>query len=115
MRVVIPQAMRAIIPPTGNQVINMVKATSMVSVIAMSDLLYTVQTIYNQTFQTIPMLMVAVIWYLIINTILGVVQAFVEYHYSKGSDSARTIAASIMTYLHQHGSRKSVTSLEKES
>ena len=52
-RILIPQAMKAIIPPTGNQVISMVKATAMVSIIAMDDLLYSVQAIYNTTFQTL--------------------------------------------------------------
>ena len=53
-RIVLPQAMRFIVPPTGNQLISMLKATSLVSVIALADLLYTVQSIYNRTFQTHP-------------------------------------------------------------
>lgn len=76
--------MRSIIPPTGNQVISMVKATAMVSVIAMDDLLYSVQTIYNENFQIIPLLLVAVIWYLVITSVLTVVQAKIERHYRKG-------------------------------
>ena len=83
-RIVLPQAMRFIIPPTGNQVITMVKATALVSVIALSDLLYTVQSIYNRTFETIPMLLVACVWYLVITSILYVVQSFIERHYSRG-------------------------------
>ncbi|HET7412375.1 MAG TPA: amino acid ABC transporter permease, partial [Pararhizobium sp.] len=82
-RIVIPQAMRAIVPPTGNQLINMVKATSLVSVIAMYDLLYAVQAIYNRTFEIVPMLLVAVIWYLIITSILNVGQGWLERHYSR--------------------------------
>lgn len=82
-RIVIPQAMRSIVPPTGNQLISMVKATSLVSVIAMSDLLYAVQSIYNRTFEIIPMLMVAVIWYLIITSVLNVVQGYIERYYSR--------------------------------
>lgn len=84
-RIILPQAMRFIIPPTGNQVISMVKATSLVSVIAMADLFYTAQSIYNRTFETIPLLLVAVIWYLIITSLLNVGQSFVEKHYSRGS------------------------------
>lgn len=84
-RIVLPQAMRSIIPPTGSQVINMLKATSLVSVIALADLLYTVQSIYNQTFQTIPLLLVACVWYLIITSILYVAQAFIERHYARGA------------------------------
>ena len=83
-RILIPQAMTAIIPPTGNQVISMVKATAMVSIIAMDDLLYSVQTIYNVTFQIIPLLIVAVIWYLIITSVLSVIQWMIERHFSKG-------------------------------
>lgn len=53
--------MRAIVPPTGNLVISMIKATAMVSIIAMDDLLYSVQAIYNQNFQIISLLIVAVL------------------------------------------------------
>jgi polar amino acid transport system permease protein len=83
-RIIIPQAMRAIVPPTGNQLISMIKATSLVSVIAMADLLYSVQSIYNRTFEVIPMLLVAVIWYLIITSILNVGQSYIERYYSRG-------------------------------
>jgi polar amino acid transport system permease protein len=83
-RVVIPQAMRSIVPPTGNQVINMVKATAMVSVIAMGDLLHSVQDIYNANFKVIPLLMVAVIWYLLITSILNVIQGAIERYYARG-------------------------------
>jgi polar amino acid transport system permease protein len=84
-RIIIPQAMRAIVPPTGNQLISMIKATSLVSVIAMGDLLYSVQAIYNQTFEIIPMLLVAVIWYLLITTVLNVCQSCIERYYARGT------------------------------
>lgn len=84
-RVVLPQAMRFIIPPTGNQIINMVKATALVSVIALTDLLYTAQMIYNRTFQTVPMLIVVCVWYLVITSILYVVQSNIERYYSRGA------------------------------
>ena len=92
-RIVIPQAMRAIVPPTGNQLINMVKATSLVSVIAMYDLLYAVQAIYNRTFEIVPMLLVAVIWYLVITSILNVGQGWLERHYSRSDRRAAIPAA----------------------
>ena len=82
-RIILPQAMRAIIPPTGNQLISMIKATSLVSVIAMADLLYSVQAVYNRTFQVIPLLMVAVIWYLLVTSILNVVQGAIERYYAR--------------------------------
>jgi polar amino acid transport system permease protein len=83
-RIIIPQAMRSIVPPTGNQLISMIKATSLVSVIAMADLLYSVQSIYNATFQVIPMLLVAVIWYLFITSMLNVGQGYIERYYGRG-------------------------------
>jgi polar amino acid transport system permease protein len=76
--------MRSIVPPTGNQLISMIKATSLVSVIAMADLLYSVQSIYNRTFEIIPMLLVAVIWYLLITSILNVGQSYIEAYYARG-------------------------------
>jgi polar amino acid transport system permease protein len=83
-RIIIPQAMRSIVPPTGNQLISMIKATSLVSVIAMADLLYSVQSIYNRTFEIIPMLLVAVLWYLLITSVLNVGQGYIEAYYSRG-------------------------------
>jgi polar amino acid transport system permease protein len=91
-RIVIPQAMRAIVPPTGNQVISMVKATSLVSVIAMSDLLYSAQAIYNRTFEIVPLLLVAVAWYLLITSLLNVGQSYIERHYSR-SDRRNAVEA----------------------
>ncbi|MBO0144019.1 amino acid ABC transporter permease [Agrobacterium sp. Ap1] len=82
-RIIIPQAMRSIVPPTGNQLISMIKATSLVSVIAMADLLYSVQSIYNRTFEIIPMLLVAVLWYLLITSILNIGQNYIEAYYGR--------------------------------
>ena len=95
-RVVLPQAMRFIVPPTGNQVISMVKATALVSVIALSDLLYAAQSIYNRTFQTIPMLIVACVWYLAVTSVLYVVQSYIERHYGRGD---RHVQTSFWDYL----------------
>ena len=96
-RIIIPQAMRSIIPPTGNQLISMIKATSLVSVIAMGDLLYSVQAVYNRTFEVIPLLMVAVLWYLLITSILNVGQSFIERYYARGEKGAtKTRAAEIV-------------------
>lgn len=82
--VVLPQAMRFIVPPTGNQTIGMLKNTSIVSMVALSDLLYSVQSIYSRTFQTIPLLLVACFWYLVATTTLTAVQSRIERHYSRG-------------------------------
>jgi polar amino acid transport system permease protein len=83
-RIVWPQAMRVIVPPVGNQVIGMLKYTSLVSVIALPELLYSAQLIYQQNFQTIPLLMVASIWYLAVTSILSVIQGYIERRYGRG-------------------------------
>ncbi|MFC5819520.1 amino acid ABC transporter permease [Nonomuraea harbinensis] len=83
-KVVLPQAMRVIIPPTGSQFISLLKGTSLVSVIALADLLYSVQVIYNQTYQIVPLLIVACFWYLIVVTLLSVGQQRLERHFGKG-------------------------------
>jgi len=80
-RIVFPQAMRVIIPPVGNEVISMVKSTSLVSVIALAELLYTAQLIYARTYETIPLLIVASLWYLIIVSVLSVGQQFLEHRF----------------------------------
>ncbi|WP_274631288.1 amino acid ABC transporter permease [Arvimicrobium flavum] len=90
-RIIIPQAMKSIVPPTGNQLISMIKATSLVSVIAMADLLYSVQSIYNRTFEIIPMLLVAVLWYLFITSILNVAQGAIERYYNRGDRGAAVV------------------------
>lgn len=84
-RVVLPQAMRVIIPPLGNDTINMLKMSALVSIIAVPELLFAAQTIYTRTFETIPLLLVAVIWYLIIVSVLSVIQFYIERHYARGS------------------------------
>jgi polar amino acid transport system permease protein len=84
-KIVLPQAMRFIIPPTGNQLIGMLKTTSLVSVIALPDLLYSAQLIYSQNFQTIPLLIVCCIWYLILTTILSIGQHFLERRFNRSA------------------------------
>ena len=83
-RVIIPQAARVIIPPTGNQVISMLKSTALVSVTSTPEPLYSVQIIYNNNFQTIPLLIVASLWYLIVTSVLYVIQYYVERRFSRG-------------------------------
>jgi polar amino acid transport system permease protein len=83
-RVVLPQAMRFIIPPTGSQFISLLKGTSLVSVIAMSDLLHSVQVIYNVTYRIVPMLLVACAWYLAVVTVLTIGQQWLERHFGRG-------------------------------
>ena len=84
-RVVLPQAMRVIIPPTGNEVISMLKTTSLVTAVPFTLELYTrSRDIASVTYQPVPMLIVASIWYLIITSVLMVGQYYLERHFAKG-------------------------------
>ncbi|MFJ4416886.1 amino acid ABC transporter permease [Streptomyces sp. NPDC088925] len=85
-RIVLPQAMRAIVPPAGNMLIGALKGTSIVSVIAVQDLLYSVQLVYHRTYQVIPLLLVATIWYALVTSVLSVGQHYVEKHYARGAE-----------------------------
>jgi polar amino acid transport system permease protein len=87
-RIILPQAMRVIVPPTGNETISMLKTSSLASVITVTELLYAVQLIYSVNFKTIPLLIVASLWYLIATSVLTVGQYFVERHYARGSARA---------------------------
>ncbi|MDI5963392.1 amino acid ABC transporter permease [Streptomyces sp. SL54] len=88
-RIVLPQAMPAIIPASGNMLIGMLKATSIVSVIAVQDLLYSVQLIYNQNYLIMPLLLVATIWYVVLTTLLSIGQYYTERYYARGNDGGR--------------------------
>ena len=83
-RIVLPQAMPAIVPAAGNLLIGTLKSTSLVSVIAVVDLLYSVQLIYNANFQVIPLLLVATLWYVVLTTLLSIGQHYVERYYARG-------------------------------
>jgi polar amino acid transport system permease protein len=84
-RIVLPQAMRIIIPPTGNETISMLKTTSLVSAIAVTDLFTATQNISNANYQIVPLLVVASIWYLFFTSVLTVGQYYVERYYARGS------------------------------
>ncbi len=77
-RVVLPQALRVIVPPIGNQTISMLKTTSLVSVVAAQDLLTRVQNIYARNFLVIELLIVASLWYLVLTTLASFGQAAIE-------------------------------------
>jgi polar amino acid transport system permease protein len=91
-RIVLPQALRVIIPPTGNETISMLKATSLVSIIAVTDLLKATEDISSVNYQVIPLLVVASIWYLILTSILSAGQHYLERHYNRGSASTPSAA-----------------------
>ncbi|MBU9258831.1 amino acid ABC transporter permease/ATP-binding protein [Burkholderia multivorans] len=96
-RIVLPQAMRAILPTAFNDLIVLAKGTSMVYVLAMPELFYTVQVIYRRNLEVIPLLMVATVWYLIILTVLSALQVQVERHYARGA--LRNPPPSALTFL----------------
>jgi polar amino acid transport system permease protein len=83
--VVMPQAMRVIIPPTGNEVISMLKTTSLVSFISVVELLGAAASIYAANYEIMPLLIVASLWYLIVTTILSTGQFYLERHFAKGA------------------------------
>ncbi|MFG2625780.1 amino acid ABC transporter permease [Streptomyces sp. NPDC048473] len=88
-RIVLPQAMRSIVPPAGNMLIGTLKGTSIVSIIAVQDLLYSVQLVYHRTYQVIPLLLVATIWYAVVTSLLSIGQHYIERHYARGTAGAR--------------------------
>ncbi|RSM47294.1 amino acid ABC transporter permease [Amycolatopsis balhimycina DSM 5908] len=95
-RVIIPQTMPAIIPATGNQVIGMLKETSLVSVLGVADLLQSAQAIYARTYETIPLLIVASLWYLIMTLTLSVPQSMIERRFSRSSRPAIKVKESLL-------------------
>lgn len=95
-KVIWPQALRLIVPALGNRVISELKDTSLVSVIAIPDLLYSAQLIYSRTYETIPLLIVATLWYLIAVSLLTVFQKMLEGRLEGGAsgDEKQAEAAS---------------------
>ncbi|MEW1848496.1 ABC transporter permease subunit, partial [Nonomuraea angiospora] len=83
-RIILPQAMRTIVPTAGNEIIGLVKGTSVVYIMALPELFYQVQVIYNRNGRVMALLLVAAIWYLILTTALAIVQYYVERHYGRG-------------------------------
>jgi polar amino acid transport system permease protein len=106
-RIVLPQAMRVIIPPTGNETISMLKTTSLASVITVNELLHSTENIYSRNFKVIPLLIVASIWYIVCTSVLYVGQHYLERHYGRGSSrDAPTPAlkrwlSGMLSYKHQ--------------
>jgi polar amino acid transport system permease protein len=88
-RIVLPQAMRVIIPPTGNETISMLKTSSLASVIVVTELLYAAQLIYSVNFKTIPLLIAASVWYIVCTSVLYVGQYYLERHYGRGARTQR--------------------------
>jgi len=90
-RIVLPQAMRVIIPPTGNETISMLKTSALVAFIAVPELLQHTQAIINTTYATVPLFLMASFWYLIMTSVLTVGQFYIERHYGRGSSRAAAL------------------------
>ncbi|MFI0411491.1 amino acid ABC transporter permease [Actinomadura sp. 3N508] len=89
-RIILPQAMRVIVPPTGNETIAMLKDTSLVAYVPVSnELFFQLQAVGSRTFNVFPMLVAACIWYLILTSFLLVGQFFIERHFSRGAEVTR--------------------------
>ena len=95
-KVIIPQAMPSIIPATGNQVIGMFKETSLVSVLGVAELLQSAQLIYARTYETIPLLIVASLWYLVMTLLLSYPQSKLEQKYSRTTSRLPRKAKSVV-------------------
>jgi polar amino acid transport system permease protein len=103
-RVVLPQAMRVIVPPTGNEVIAMVKDTSLVAFVPVTfELFFQLNAIKARTFVVLPVLVAAVIWYLIICTVLMIAQFFVERHFGRGYGSTGQARQRLRNIGAEHG------------
>lgn len=88
-RIVLPQAMRVILPPIGNEVIGMVKTTSLASVIQYSEILHNAQIIYYANTRVLELLLVASFWYLATVSILSIGQIYLERYFARGSKSLK--------------------------
>ncbi|MER5864122.1 amino acid ABC transporter permease [Kitasatospora sp. NPDC002040] len=84
-RIVLPQAMRSILPNAGNEVISLFKGSSIVYVMAIGELFYQVQVIYGRTGRVVPLLMVATVWYVVLTTLLSFGQYYLERYFARGS------------------------------
>jgi polar amino acid transport system permease protein len=88
-RIILPQALRFVIPPLANEVVGMLKNTSLVSVISLAELFYNVQLIYSDNFRPIPLLIVACAWYLLGVSVLSIGQRFLERRVGRGGAGDR--------------------------
>ncbi|NTX67888.1 amino acid ABC transporter permease [Lelliottia amnigena] len=107
LRIILPQALRTILPAGFNEIISLAKGTAMVYVLAMPELFYTIQMIYNRTQEVIPLLMVGAVWYLVITTVLSAIQHIVE------RGLARSERRSAVNQSRTSGRTRSVTTTQE--
>ena len=114
-RIILPQAMRVIVPPIGNETISMLKTTSLVSAIPFTlELTFIARQRGQATFAPVPLLIAAAIWYLVITSLLMWIQSFIEKHFVKGFERRDSAAAATTatTTEDDHGSDKHATTLK---
>jgi polar amino acid transport system permease protein len=105
-RIVLPQAMRVIIPPTGNEFISMLKTSSLASVVLYGELLRRAQDVYSTNLRTLELLLVASIWYLVLTSVASVGQYFLERRFARGS--ARDVPETLLARV-----RRNVTTVRR--
>ncbi len=103
--IVLPQAMRVIIPPTGNETISMLKTSSLASVITVTELLYSAELIWSANYKEIPLLITVSIWYLVCTSVLYVGQGYLERYYGRGRDGGgptmwQRVRGGVLTFRH---------------
>ncbi|MEV6180685.1 amino acid ABC transporter permease [Streptomyces sp. NPDC052016] len=106
-RIVIPQAMRVIVPPTGNEFINMLKTSALVYAVTYNELLRSTSVIGSQSYAVMEMLFVASIWYLVMTSVFSVFQYYLERYYARGS--SRTLPPTVFQKI-----KANVLSLSRE-
>ncbi|MFF7363318.1 ABC transporter permease subunit [Streptomyces sp. NPDC008125] len=84
-RIVVPQAMRVIVPPTGNEVINMLKTSSLAVAVQYGELLRSTQNVSQSSGATVEMLFLAAVWYMVATSVLSIGQYYLERHFARGS------------------------------
>ena len=104
-RIVLPQAMRVIIPPTGNETIAMLKDTSLVAFVPVTaELFFQLKAVGSRTFQVFPMYVAACLWYLALTSVLLVGQYYLERHFSKGVGRSARARTRLRTITAETGS-----------
>lgn len=108
-RIVLPQAMRVIIPPMGNEFIGLLKTSSMASAIAYTELLHRAQMIYFVNAKVMELLIVATGWYLIVVTILSILQVFIENRLARGQARSSTHSSFLQNIYRMIISRRGIS------
>ena len=102
-RVILPQAMRVIIPPTGNDFINMIKGTSLASTIGVHELLLSSQNIYSANFRIMEALMSAALWYMVLVSVASIGQYFIEKKFAADRSNPASMKKVMATSLNPNG------------